>query len=163
MIRRLGSDEKIPYELLLLADEFVEVIDRYIFESEVYVYEIDNQIAGVYALNSLSHDVLEIENIAVHPLHQNKGIGKVMLHHAETRATDRCAKTLIVGTGDVMYRQLYFYQKSGFEMYDLRPGFYLNNYPEPIFENGLQLRHMVMLKKEIHELQEKKEFSNLRI
>ena len=149
MIRPLRSDEKIPYELLLLADEVVEVIDRYIFESEIYVYEIDERIVGVYVLYNITGDVLEIKNIAVHSRYQNNGIGKAMLLHAEARARDKGAKTLVVGTGDVMFMQLYFYQKYGFQMHDLKLNFYVANYPEPIFENGLQLRHMVMLKKEI--------------
>lgn len=147
--RLLSQEEKLPYDLLLLADEFVEVIDQYIFDCEIYVYEEDQQIIGLYALYKISHDEVEIKNIAVRTDHQGKGIGKQLLQDADRRARARGFQTICVGTGDVMMMQLLFYQKSGFEMSGLKKNFYLNNYPAPLYENGLQLKHMVMLTKDL--------------
>jgi aminoglycoside 6'-N-acetyltransferase I len=145
--RLLTPGEKLPYDLLLLADELVEVIDQYIFDCEVYVYEEDRQIIGVYALYKINRDEVEIKNIAVRTDHQGKGIGKKLLQDADQKARARGFQTIWVGTGDVMMMQLYFYQKAGFEMSSLKKNFYLINYPAPLYENGLQLKHMVMLTK----------------
>jgi len=54
MIRLLGKEEPVPYNLLLLADKFVEVIDKYIFDSEIYVYQEDEKIIALYALYKVS-------------------------------------------------------------------------------------------------------------
>ncbi len=147
--RILGKGEELPYDLLLLADEFAEVIDRYIFNSQVYVYEIDQKIIGQYAMYRLSNDEVEIKNIAVLPDYQGKGIGKFLLKDADQRAKASGFKTMFIGTGDVMMMQLLLYQKTGYEMNYLKKNFYIDNYPEPIYENGLQLKHMVMLRKEL--------------
>jgi len=48
-----------------------------------------------------------------------------------------------------MMMQLHIYQKAGFEMDRIKKNFYLDNYPTPIFENGLLLKHMVILKKKL--------------
>lgn len=149
MTRLLGKEEPIPYNLLLLADEFVEVIDKYIFDSEIYVYQEGERIIALYALYKVDSDEAEIKNIAVDDEYQNKGIGKALLKEATTRAKEKGFKTLSIGTGDAMMMQLHLYQKAGFEMDMIKRNFYLDNYPAPIFENGLRLKHMVMLKKKL--------------
>lgn len=45
--RQLCKDEKVPYDLLLLADETIEGINKYIFDSEIYVLEREKQIIAV--------------------------------------------------------------------------------------------------------------------
>lgn len=148
-IRRLRADEQIPYNLLLLADETVEAIDRYISQSEIYILERDKHPVAVYALQALDGECIEIKNIAVAEKLQGQGIGRSLLRDATFRATRGGYQSLIIGTGDVLTRQLILYQKEGFEIFDVRRDFFIDNYPAPIYENGIQLRDMVMLKKSL--------------
>ena len=149
MIRQLHKDEKVPYDLLLLADETIEAINKYIKESEIYVFEQEKKIIAVYALQILNKDSIEIKNIAVDKEHQGQGIGKLLLRDAADKAKDKGFKTIIIGTGDAAIKQLYLYQTEGFEIFDIKKNFYIDIYPEPIYENGIQLKHMIMLKKEL--------------
>jgi len=41
------------------------------------------------------------------------------------------------------------YKKEGFEVFGVRKNYFVDNYPEPIYENGTQLKDMIMLKKEL--------------
>ncbi len=150
-IRQLGKDEKIPYDLLLLADETVEAINRYIFDSEIYVLEQDKHIIALYALQVLNKEEVEIKNIAVATEYQGQGIGKSLLKDATDRARSRGFKRVIIGTWDSSTMPLRFYQNQGFEKYDLKKDFFILNYPQPIYDNGVQLKDMVMLKKELNE------------
>jgi hypothetical protein len=56
---------------------------------------------------------------------------------------------MIVGTGDAAIRNLCFYRKEGFKTFGVRKGFFVENYPQPVYENGIQLKDMVMLKKDL--------------
>lgn len=150
MVRLLKNEKKIPYNLLLLADETVEAINKYIHQSEIYVHERDKVIIAVFALQTIDSDTVEIKNIAVDTVFQGKGIGQELLKDAINIATEKGFKKIIIGTGDAGIKQLYLYQKVGFEIYDIKHRFFLDNYPVPIFENGIQLKHMVMLKKELN-------------
>jgi len=47
--RRLAQDEPVPFGLLLLADEELEAIERYIRQSEIYVVEISGVCVAVTA------------------------------------------------------------------------------------------------------------------
>lgn len=149
MIELLKKDKEIPYNLLLLADETVEAINKYINKSDVYVLYRDNAAIAVYVLQTISDDTIEIKNIAVDTAFQGQGIGQKLLNDAMARAKESGFKNIIIGTGDAGIKQLYLYQKVGFEIYEIKHRFFLDNYPDPIFENGIQLKHMVMLKKEL--------------
>lgn len=149
IIRRLNKDEEVPYDLLLIADETIEAIDRYVKNSEIYILEKENKMIAVYVLQSINKTKIEIKNIAVDEKHQGQGIGKFLLRNASDKAIGKGYKTIIIGTGDASTKQLQLYQKEGFEIYDTKKNFFIDNYPEPIYENGMQLKHMIMLKKEL--------------
>ena len=146
MIQLLQKDEKIPYDLLLLADETIEAINKYINQSDIYVLKRDKEIIAVYVLQTISIDTIEIKNIAVDKAFQGQGIGQKLLSDAIDRANRMGFKKIIIGTGDAGIKQLYLYQKVGFEIFEIKHRFFLDNYPEPIYENGIQLKHMIMLK-----------------
>jgi ribosomal protein S18 acetylase RimI-like enzyme len=149
MISLLEKDKKIPYDLLLLADETIEAINTYIHQSDIYVLNRDNKIIGVFVLQKICSETVEIKNIAVDTAFQEQGIGQELLNNAITLAKEKGFKQIIIGTGDAGIKQLYLYQKVGFEIYDIKHRFFIDNYPDPIYENGIQLKHMIMLKKEL--------------
>ena len=146
-IRQLSKDEAAPYDLLLDADPSRELVDRYLPASDVYVAILNNEVAGVYVLYPVSSDVIEIKNIAVRENLQGKGIGKAMLADAEKKAREAGRKIIIIGTGNSSVGQLYLYQKMGFEIAEIRKDFFINNYTEALYENGIQVKHMIMLAK----------------
>lgn len=148
-IRLLSKSEEIPYNLLLLADETKEAIERYIHVSDVFILEIAGVVSGVYALYSEDNVEIEIKNIAVITDLQGIGIGSFLLNDAIRRSKEAGYKTIIVGTPESSNILLQFYEKSGFKKYDKRINFYSDNYPEPIIENGVQLRDMILLKKKL--------------
>jgi N-acetylglutamate synthase-like GNAT family acetyltransferase len=147
LVRKLNKDEEIPYELLLLADEAIEAINKYINDSDIYVAERDDKIIAIYVFQKITNDIIEIKNIAVDLKYQGQRIGTFLLADASERSKLQGFKEIIIGTGDASIRQLQLYQKEGFEIFDVKNRFFLDNYPEPIFENGIKLKHMIMLKK----------------
>lgn len=147
MTRPLGKDEKIPYELLLLADETTNAIDRYIHSSETYVLEKGSAIVAVYVLQSHNKDTVEIKNIAVGRKHQGQGIGRRLLREAVDRAAEKGFSEIIIGTADAATRQLSLYKSEGFVAFDVRKNFFVDNYPHPLYEGGVPLKDMILLKK----------------
>ncbi len=135
----------IPYELLLLADETVEAINRYIFDSSIYVLNDGFQDIAVMALHPNSNEELEIKNIAVIESYRSRGIGSILIDKVKEIARNNGYTTLTVGTSDTGFQQIKFYEKNGFIKKGIRKDFFTDNYPFPIYENGLQMRDMVVL------------------
>ena len=150
-IRKLLQTEDLPFDLLLLADETIEAIEKYIYHSDVYV-AVENKHSrpiAVFVLYKSSDKEIEIKNIAVSECRQNAGIGCFLVSEIKRIAIAAGYENIIVGTPDGSARQISFYEKNGFKKYDLRKDFFVRNYPAPIMENGVMLRDMVMLKMEL--------------
>lgn len=113
-VRKLRKEEKIPYDLLLLADETIEAIDKYIYNSDIYVLELNEIIYAIYVLQSLNNYTIEIKNIAVHENFQGQGIGMFLLKDAIQKSKNKEFNSLIIGTGDASFKQISLYQKAGF-------------------------------------------------
>lgn len=74
MIKLLKRNQKIPCDLLLLADETIQAINRYINQSDIYVIERDNSIIAIYTLQKVSSDTINVKNITVDKDFQELGI-----------------------------------------------------------------------------------------
>jgi len=144
-IHKLQPPEKPPYDLLLLADESLTAIEKYLPHSEIYLAEKNEQLIGCYVLYPQTKTVFEIKNIAITEAFQGQGLGTQLLNHAIQNATEQGASRLLIGTGNSSFAQLYLYQKVGFRIWEIRKNFFIDNYPEPIMENKLQLVDMIVL------------------
>lgn len=137
--------DNYPYDMLLLADETREAIDQYLHKSDVYVVKSEQQTIAVFCLYPNSPTEIELKNIAVARDYQNRGLGSEIITKIFGIVKDQY-NTIIVGTGEHSYQQINFYEKNGFERFGIRDHFFINNYPEPIYENGKLLKDMVLLK-----------------
>jgi ribosomal protein S18 acetylase RimI-like enzyme len=144
-IRSLTAEDPIPYELLLLADPSRHLVEEYLPRGLCYLAEYGPQVVGVLVLVRTRPETMEIVNLAVAEPCQGKGVGKKLIGHAVARARDMQARTLEIGTGSTGVGQLLLYQKCGFRITGVDRDFFVRHYPEPLYENGMQLRDMVRL------------------
>lgn len=144
-IRALKQGEQIPYEILLLSDDTKKSIDTNLDKGELYVGEFEGKIIGAFILKQIQPATIEIKNIAVVENEQGKGIGTVFLDYIINESRARELSLLIVGTCDQCFKEIEFYRKSGFRIFSIRKDFFLRNYDQPIYENGIQIRDMIML------------------
>ena len=135
---------KAPIELLLEADPSIEKMRAYLPRSKCFVAILQGKPVGAYVVQRIAPAVYELMSIAVSPEHQRKGIGSELLKHAVTTIRDMGARRLEVGTGTFGY-QLTYYQREGFRVFAVEKDFFLLNYEEPIYENGIQLKDMLRL------------------
>ncbi|MDM1556899.1 GNAT family N-acetyltransferase [Chryseobacterium indologenes] len=142
---KIEKKSEIPYELLLLADETTEAINQYIFKCDIYLLQNETENIGVLALYKNSDTELEIKNIAVIESYRSQGIGSILINKAKEIAHTGHYEILTVGTSDTGFQQIRFYEKNGFNKVGMRKNFFIENYPSPIYENGLQMRDMVIL------------------
>lgn len=133
-----------PMDLLLLADPSVAKINGYLPASRCFVAGSGETSVGVCVVIPLGQDAYELMSIAVAPDHQQDGVGTQLLKHTIEAVRKLGVRRLEVGTGSFGY-QLTFYQRQGFRVTSIDRDFFVRNYPEPIFEAGIQLRDMLRL------------------
>lgn len=148
-ITKLNKKEKPPLELLLLADPSEKMIQGYLEEGVCLVAEINGQRIGVLVLLHTKPNTVEIMNIAVDEDYQGRGIGKQLIHNAIAIAKEEGYQVIEIGTGNSSISQLSLYQKCGFRMVEIDHDFFVRNYSEDIYENGIQCRDRIRLVQEL--------------
>lgn len=141
-ILQILHNKKQYLDLLLLADEQEDMIDRYLENGEMFVL-LDPEPVAECVVCDLGDGTFEIKNIATASEFQGKGYGRAMIEFVLAHYKDRCTK-MLVGTGDSPLT-LPFYKKCGFTESHRIKNFFTDNYDHPIFEAGVQLVDMVYL------------------
>ena len=142
------NDKKRYLPLLLLGDEQESMIDKYLERGEMFVMQ--NRAATPVAIAVVTDEgdgVLELKNLAVHPLFQRKGYGRRMVAYICEHYKNRF-HTLFVGTGDSR-QTISFYVNCGFGYSHTVADFFLKNYDHPIVEDGKILKDMIYFKRKI--------------
>lgn len=135
---------QLPIDLLLEADPHLPYVQAYLANGHCYIARRDDAVVGVYVLQARAPAILELMNIAVAPSCQAQGIGTQLLQHALHSARQLGATRLEVATGSFGH-QLTFYQRAGLRVYAVEPDYFLQHYPEPLFEQGLQHKDRLRL------------------
>ncbi|ACL06018.1 GCN5-related N-acetyltransferase [Desulfatibacillum aliphaticivorans] len=138
------APSEAPMDLLLQADPSISKVKGYLNQSRCFIASLNGESVGACIVQPLSSGVHELMNISVAPEHQQKGVGRKLLQHVIESIRNANAERLEVGTGTFGY-QLAFYQREGFRVDFIDKGFFLLNYEEPIFEDGIQLKDMLRL------------------
>ena len=72
-----------------------------------------------------------------------------LLAHAVDTARRAGFHRLEIGTGDSGFGQIALYERCGFVRCGIDEDYFRKFSPEPIFENGVECRHMVRLRMEL--------------
>ncbi len=138
------ENKKQYLDLLLLADEQEDMIDRYLDRGTMYVLD-DNGVKCECVVTDEGNGVLEIKNIATVPECQGKGYAKALIDFVVQKYKEHYT-VLQVGTGDSPLT-IPFYERCGFVRSHSIPNFFTDNYDHPIFECGVQLVDMIYLQR----------------
>ena len=143
-IRKVEKDKKQYLDLLLLADEQEDMIDRYLERGTLYVLE-DGAVRAECVVTDEGDGVLELKNLAVEPGSQGRGYGKALVDFLVQTYAGRY-EVLQVGTGDSP-ATVPFYESCGFRRHHRVRNFFTDHYDHPIYEGGVRLVDMVYLRR----------------
>ena len=142
----IKENKKSYLDLLLLADEQEDMINRYLDRGKMYVIN-DDGVKCECVVTDEENGVLEIKNLATNPKYQGEGYAKTMIDFICQKYRHNYS-ILQVGTGDSPLT-VPFYEKCGFIRSHVVANFFTDNYDHPIYEAGVQLVDMVYLRREI--------------
>lgn len=145
----LPGDQPVPYALLLDADPWRERVDQYLAEGVTLTACINDVLIGIAVYTRTDEETFEIRNIAVAPAWQNRGIGTRLLRAVEIRVREAGARRLVIATSNASIGPLFLYQREGFDLVALHTNYFTKHYPEPMVDDGIPVRHQLVLQKEL--------------
>lgn len=143
---KIENNKKRYIDLLLLGDEDEKMIDKYLERGEMYILD-DNGIKAECVVTDEGNKILEIKNIAVSLKFQKQGYGKKLIEFITEKYSENFS-VIQAGTGDSPLT-IPFYEKCGFKKSHIVKNFFIDNYKNPIYEEGVQLIDMIYLQKNL--------------
>lgn len=99
-----------------MLDDYTQVIR----DNRVTIAEEDGVIVGVVVLNT-DDEGFFIDNVAVHPSHHGRGVGKSLLEFAEAEAQRAGFDSIYLYTHEQMIENITLYSTIGYQEFDRRP------------------------------------------
>jgi GNAT superfamily N-acetyltransferase len=146
IVKVIDNDKAKYMELLLIADEQVSMIEKYLYRGEMFAL-YDDDVKALCVVTKEQAGFYEIKNIVTVPKNQRKGYGQYLISFIADYYK-KSGNELYVGTGDSP-TILRFYEKCGFEKSHIIKNFFVDNYDHPMYENGQQLVDMIYLKRQL--------------
>ncbi|MCL2073491.1 MAG: GNAT family N-acetyltransferase [Marinilabiliaceae bacterium] len=145
-IKKIIENKKQFLDLLLLADEQENMIDKYLASGDLFAL-FDDDLKTICVVVKIDNETCELKNIATYEKYQGKGYGKALINYVSDFYKNEY-KTMIVGTGEVPWI-LSFYESCGFEKSYRVKNFFTDNYDQPMFDGEIQLIDMIYLTKDL--------------
>ncbi len=147
-IERIIENKKQFLDLLLLADEQEDMIDKYLPDGDLFAL-YDDDLKSVCVVVPIDSETCELKNIATYEKYQGKGYGRTLINFISDFYKNDY-QSMLVGTGETP-AILSFYESCGFEKSHRVKNFFTDNYDHPMFDGDIQLVDMIYLKKDLME------------
>ena len=144
-IEIITENKKRFLDLLLLADEQENMIDKYLQDGKLFAL-YDDDLKTVCVVLPISNEICELKNIATYQQYQGKGYGRYLINYISDYYKNDF-RSMLVGTGETPI--LAFYESCGFKISHRIKNFFTDNYNHPMFDGDIQLIDMIYLKKDL--------------
>jgi len=142
----ISVNKKEFLELLLLADEQEDMIDKYLDRGTLFAL-YDDDLKSICVVTDEGNGTFEIQNLATYPEFQGKGYARYLIDFVCDYYKDK-GDSMILGTGETP-AILSFYENSGFTITHRLVNYFVEHYSEPMFEAGVQLIDKIYLKRNL--------------
>jgi len=143
-VRIIETNKKDFLDLLLLADEQEDQIDRYLERGDLFAL-FDGDLKSVCVVTNEGQGTFEIQNLATYEKYQQQGYGRYFVNWVCDHYKKECT-VMYIGTGDSPVT-IPFYESCGFSVSHKIENYMVDHYEEPIYENGVQLFDKIYLKR----------------
>lgn len=145
-IKIIENNKKDFLDLLLLADEQENMIDKYLDRGKLFAL-YDDDLKSICVVTDEGNYIYELQSLATYEGFQCRGYGKKLVSHILSYYKDK-GTSMLVGTGDVPWI-ISFYESCGFVFSHRIKNFFLDHYDKPIFDEGIQLKDKVYFKMDL--------------
>lgn len=147
-----GEEWEAIFPLLLLAEPSAAALRWSLnnLSDAAYVMEDGGRLVGAATVR-FRRDPCEIVELGVAPELQGRGYGRRLVGWLVEEARRRGKREVFLGTRSTSAGNIIFYQKCGFRVHGVRPDYFWY-YDEPVYESGLLVRDMIVLRHALDEV-----------
>ncbi|MGN1182567.1 MAG: GNAT family N-acetyltransferase [Faecalibacillus sp.] len=139
-------ENKLDYaQLLCESDPNINLVEDYLRKGRLFVYRENNDDISFIVVQMISPDMLEIKNLLTLQKYRGHGYAKKLIEHIEKIYKD--VPRIIIGTANSSMSNMTFYTKLGYRYSHKVDDFFIDYYPQEIYENGIQAVDLMYFEK----------------
>lgn len=136
-------------KLLLDADPDEFQVADHLAHGELYVARSRGSAAGAVVIRQTQEDTWEIMNCSVAPEYRRQRCGTALVLHALNAIRNKGARYAELGTCDTSPGPMALYESCGFRISGIVKNHFMDNYPEPVWDNGVQCIDMIRMRADL--------------
>lgn len=145
-IKIIDSNKRDFLDLLLLADEQENMIERYLDRGTLFAL-YDDGLKSICVVTDEGNGSYELQSLATYERFQRKGYGEILVEYIAGYYQHK-GSSMSVGTGDIPWI-VSFYERCGFSFSHRLENYFVDHYDKPLFEGDIQLRDKVYFRMEL--------------
>ena len=130
-------ENKLDYASLLCeSDPNINLVENYLRDGRLFAY-FEKQIPVAFiAVKEINDTTVEIKNLLTLEKYRGHGYGKALIQHIEKLYQNKL--TFLIGTANSSMTNMLIYTKLGYTYDHKVENFFIDYYPQEIYENGMQ-------------------------
>ncbi len=128
---------KLNYASLLCeSDPNINLVENYLRDGRLFAYFENQTPLAFIAIKEINDTTLEIKNLLTLENYRGHGYGKALLQYIEKLYQNKT--TFLIGTANSSMTNMLIYTKLGYHYSHKIDNFFIDYYPQEIYENGMQ-------------------------
>ena len=143
-------ENKLDYATLLCeSDPNINLVENYLRDGRLFAY-FEKQIPVAFiAAKEINDTTVEIKNLITLEKYRGHGYGKALIQHIEKLYQNKL--TFLIGTANSSMTNMLIYTKLGYTYDHKVENFFIDYYPQEIYENGMQATDLLyFIKTRVH-------------
>ena len=131
------TENKLDYASLLCeSDPNINLVENYLRDGRLFAYFEKQTPLAFIVVKEINDTTLEIKNLLTLENNRGRGYGKSLLQYIENLYQNKT--TFLIGTTNSSMTNMLIYTKLGYHYSHKIENFFIDYYPQEIYENNMQ-------------------------
>ena len=139
-------ENKLDYATLLCeSDPNINLVENYLRDGRLFAYFEKQTPLAFIAAKEINDTTVEIKNLLTLEKYRGHGYGKALIQHIEKLYQNKL--TFLIGTANSSMTNMLIYTKRGYHYSHKIENFFIDYYPQEIYENNMQATDLLYFSK----------------
>ena len=141
-------ENKLDYATLLCeSDPNINLVENYLRDGRLFAYFEKQTPLAFIAAKEINDTTVEIKNLLTLEKYRGRGLAKALIQYVENLYKNKT--TYLIGTANSSITNMLIYTKLGYTYSHKIKNYFIDYYPQEIYENGMQAVNLMYFKKSL--------------
>ena len=148
MIQEILENKQDYASLLCESDPNINLVENYLRDGRLFAYFENNEPISFIVVKKTNDTTLEIKKCSnFRKINRGRGLAKALIQYVENLYKNKT--TYLIGTANSSITNMLIYTKLGYTYSHKIENYFIDYYPQEIYENGMQAVDLMYFKKSL--------------